>query len=492
MKTHLIRRARVLAAMVVGLLLGAAAPVGAQPSSPYGVCAHVPSNVELDRAQQVGFPWIRLDFNWNDMEPAKGRFNWAATDRIVREAQRRGQTIFATLAYSPNWANGGRGRAVPPSNFRDWYDFVFATVQRYRGTVKHWGLWNEPNLDGFFDGTKDQYIDGILKFGYQAVKAADPGGLTLGPELAHHTSGRKNWVKWLEAVLNRGGQWIDIISHHIYKDRPSEVFRHLDGRWRWPWEAPALKKVLARNGASNKQVWITETGFRSDTRGLSKQASYLVDLMKGIDQRGWLQKIFLYELTDDPNINAKWGVVDPALNPKPSFASCRDYIRSKTGVAPPAPTPGPTPTPAPGPATPAPAPSSGSWVFEAEQHLAHQRGRRDADGWSCNTAADSAGFMCYGPYTSAVPAGQNVATFRLLVDNTTADNLKVVTVDVFDATSGRVLAQREVRRRELSTPFGYQEFAVAFTSQAGHLLEFRTFWHDSSYVRQDRVVVTHR
>ena len=32
---------------------------------------------------------------------------------------------------------------------QDWYDFVFATVDRYKDDVFLWGVWNEPNLDTY-------------------------------------------------------------------------------------------------------------------------------------------------------------------------------------------------------------------------------------------------------------------------------------------------------------------------------------------------------
>ena len=122
--------------------------------------------------------------------------------------------------------------------------------------------------------------------------------------------------------------------------------------------------------------------------------------------------------------------------------------------------------------------------------MGHLVGRAEADGWSANTAADAAGHLLYGPYTRDVPAGSRSASFRMMIDNNSADTLRVVTLDVHDFTAGRVLAQREVRRTEFSGTMSYQEFAVSFSAPGGtNQLEFRVNWHDYAYIRVDRVTV---
>jgi hypothetical protein len=137
--------------------------------------------------------------------------------------------------------------------------------------------------------------------------------------------------------------------------------------------------------------------------------------------------------------------------------------------------------------TPTAAPTS--WTFQAESDLAHQIGRRDAEGWSVRVGDTANRYMSYGPYTTAIRPGNRTATFRLMLDNVTADNNRILTLDVYDAASGRVLASRSLTRKQFSRAFQYQNFDVSFTAAAGQRLEFRTFWHGGSYVRQDYVQV---
>lgn len=133
-------------------------------------------------------------------------------------------------------------------------------------------------------------------------------------------------------------------------------------------------------------------------------------------------------------------------------------------------------------------PDAVGWKFEAEQ-LSHQIGRTEADGWAASTSDYSAAYLCYGPYTSVIQVGPRAAAFRLLVDNNTANNDQVVKLDVYDASAGRVLASRVIRRRDFTNTNRYQYFSLFFTSPGPDLLEFRTYWYDTAYVKQDHVLV---
>ncbi|XXY51706.1 hypothetical protein WME91_11235 [Sorangium sp. So ce269] len=128
-----------------------------------------------------------------------------------------------------------------------------------------------------------------------------------------------------------------------------------------------------------------------------------------------------------------------------------------------------------------------SW---SAQSLPHIIGRVDADGWSANTAQDPVGYLQYGPYTTQVTGGAHTALWNLMIDNNTADDLAIVRVDVYDATDSRVLASRDIRRKQWTSTFRYQPFLLPFTvnsAQVGHLLEFRVYWYKHAYIREQNV-----
>lgn len=133
---------------------------------------------------------------------------------------------------------------------------------------------------------------------------------------------------------------------------------------------------------------------------------------------------------------------------------------------------------------------SGPLVFQAETNLAHQIGRADGDGWSVNVRNDTPGrYLAYGPYTTAISNGQHTATFRLQLDNVRADDRRILTIDVFDADTGRVVSSHDITRREFRSASTYQDFNLNFTGAAGHRFEFRTLWHGHSYAKLDKVTV---
>ena len=465
------------AALALTLLWTIALPDAEANDSPYGVCVHLAGDAALDEVQRAGITWVRADFDWWRMEPSDGGFDWSGTDRFVNGAVARNLQVFATLAYTPGWANGNQHHSVPPHRLSDWSDFVTAVVTRYRDRVKHWGMWNEPNLSHFFSGSRAQYIDDILIPGAQAAKQADPSCLVLGPELAH----MDDWHRWLRDVLGQASGHIDIVTHHIYKSPPSKAWRLLDG-WTWPWEGPwpngNVKSLIQRHGGAGKPVWLTETGWRSASHGEQTQARYLEEFMDRFARQSWLDKVFFYQIHDEPNSTDGWGLLRADLSRKPAMDAYARFILTH---------PAPTTLP-PAPPTPIGPPQT-ALVFEAEA-LNHHVGRQEADGWSASTPLDDRGHMTFGPYTALVPAGQRTASYRLQVDDVTATNHVVVTIDVFDATTGQVLAVSEVRRHAFTQPHVYQDLELTFTSPGqGHQLEFRTYWHDTSHVCQDKVTV---
>lgn len=471
-------RRSLLAVIILALLASAPSAARAQNvDSPYGINTHLPGPDVLDKTKAAGFDWVRVDFNWVMMEPQRGAYDWAITDQVVQDAAARGLNVFATLAYAPPWSNGGQHHAYPATDVNDWTAFVRTVVSRYKGTVKHWGMWNEPNLSHFFHGTIDDYVDRILAPGAAAAKAEDPTCFVLGPDLAHLKSA--HWERWLREVLRKGVQHLDVITHHLYKRDPADFFANLDGRV-WFWNGSNVKRVIERNGGRGKPVWLTETGWTSSSVGEQRQADHLVGLLDGLQSRPWIEKVFFYEIIDDGTIADRWGLLRPDLSEKPSFDAVRRFIATHP-AGPSAPQPAPQPAPAPQPGQ--------TWVFEAERDLAHGIGRADGDGWSASTSLDGSGHLTYGPYTHVIPGGPRVATFRLMVDVVNAADHVVARLDVFDATAGRVLAQRDVRRRQLAADSTYGDFDLTFTAEAGHQLELRTFWTDTSYVRQDRVTV---
>jgi hypothetical protein len=140
-------------------------------------------------------------------------------------------------------------------------------------------------------------------------------------------------------------------------------------------------------------------------------------------------------------------------------------------------------------------------VYQAESNNFHQVGRRDGDGWSVNVKDRPGSFLQYGPYvnvaslegvaknSSQLVAGDHTATFRLQIDNNTANNAVILTLDIYDAASGRVVKKLDITRKMFNSAGKYQDFTLNFNAAPGQQLEFRTFWAGGAAVKQDSVTI---
>lgn len=331
-----------LFALVFALAL-APRPAAAVEASPYGVNIHTPQGEEmvflLDRLQEAGVGWVRIDFLWSWVQPEPGVWDWSVYDALVAAAEARGIEIYASIGETPFWATSGVPRFSPPDDPALWEEFCSRAGSRYRGRIRYWGLWNEPNLPKFWTGSRQQYIDIILKRGADALHAANPAAQVGGPDLAHLTAGNADWYDWLRDVLRQAGDRLDFVTHHTYDDDgPRDITDRLDGSTvfanrpdLWDVVNPSLREVLKNAGWSGKPVWLTETGWESARVGENVQAGNTRGLLEewftGRPNRGWINKVFFYELKDGTSPDSpSWGLLRPDRSAKPAFDAFRDFI----------------------------------------------------------------------------------------------------------------------------------------------------------------------
>jgi len=315
--------------------------------SPYGINAHAPEgpsvNVLLDEVRACGIDWVRVDFVWAWIETAQDSFNWTRYDAIASAARARGLGVFATIGHTPAWATDGSEGSGVPRSAADFHDICYRAAARYSDGIRHWGMWNEPNLDGFWAGTRQQYIDLILKNGADAVHAANPAAKVCGPELAHLTSGDQDWYAWLEDCIVQAGGKLDIATHHVYcSSGYASCTDKLEEPPFWPWDPPSVKQVLQNAGWFGKPFWLTESGWQSAGAGEAQQAAnytgLLDDWFTGQSGRGWVHKVFFYEFNDSQAFpDLSWGILgrDPDYPRKQAFNAYQSFIAGHPALSPP-------------------------------------------------------------------------------------------------------------------------------------------------------------
>lgn len=295
-----------------------------------GLNTHQSTTVGLDATRDAGLGWVRIDFNWINAEPKKGVFDWSVFDAIVDGANARGLRVLAVIGYAPAWASAGD--KLGDGSINDvpidgaYAAFVTAAVKHFEGRVTHWELWNEPNLDGFFEGTPDDYLQRVLVPGADALHAACSSCVVMAPGLA--SLGGKQAV-WLDAVLAAAKDKIDIVSGHIYADFAGDVagagttsdsflnrleshrvLKLADGTVIY--EAPSsFREVMDKHGV-HKPFWITETGQMATLGNATEtavQTKYYRRVLEAMLTRPWWEATIFYEAFDLPQFPYKWGVV---------------------------------------------------------------------------------------------------------------------------------------------------------------------------------------
>jgi len=300
--------------LLASMILWVAAPAAADPGDNHiGINTHVPDESTLDAVADLGMDWIRVDGNWFQLQPARDRYDWAFMDRVVDQASARGLNVYMTLAYTPAWVarvperhpDGNAGNDQPASS-AEWVAFVTEAVRHFRARgVTHFGIWNEANLEHFWDGDADGWVDTILVPGADAVRRECGDCVVLGPELAHVG----DYDVFLDRVLERAMSSFDILAHHLYNgwsELGTEVWdgdRYLEAleMRRFSFTRASLREVLDRHGWTG-EVWITETGYRADPVGDASeeadQARYAELVMDAQLARDWWTNTFFYEAVD--------------------------------------------------------------------------------------------------------------------------------------------------------------------------------------------------
>ncbi|MDQ6695533.1 MAG: O-antigen ligase family protein [Chloroflexota bacterium] len=270
-----------------------------------------------------GFHYIRQGFAWNDIEiSGKGDFadtrnpghivsSWEKYDRVVDLAQSYGIEIIARLDSPPVWArmpgdDVDEFRKGPPAKNSDYADFVSAVVSRYKGKIKYFQIWNEPNLYGEWGGhavSPKEYTD-LLHAAHDAAKKANPDAVIVSAALAPTAEDSlKNLsdVLFLEGMYHEGAApYFDIMSTMIYGLGYPPTDRRTDLK-RLNFSRPILlHEVMTRNGDVRKPIWISEYAWLSLPAGWEEQRNSAPD-KKVWGENTWGQSV-------DEATQARWEV----------------------------------------------------------------------------------------------------------------------------------------------------------------------------------------
>lgn len=254
----------------------------------------------------TGAAWNRWPLYWFNIEQSPGAFNWSAQDATVQDDIAHGLQLNAILLgtpgfyttddsvrlsrqprlrpgqlsldaaeratpqglYEPVFSDGtdtpGTGKTPNPAN--KWANFVWLAVNRYKPGgvlaqtngwpegvgITHWEMWNEPDLDIFWDASIEDYAR-LLKVGYLMAKQADPNARVLFAGLANNFA-KLNYYRDVLAIF-AGDPAAE--AHGFYHDiLPTHSYFHAWKSWYHVYRALGTM----RSFGLDKPIWLNESG----------------------------------------------------------------------------------------------------------------------------------------------------------------------------------------------------------------------------------------
>ncbi|MDI6783714.1 MAG: cellulase family glycosylhydrolase, partial [bacterium] len=264
---------------------------------------------------EAGIKLIRDEIYWSNLEKEKGKIIFPENYiQNVDITLANGIEPLIILDYgNPNYDNGRppyteEGRAA-------FARYCSAVVSKFKGKIKYFEIWNEPNIAGFWKpepNPKDYFL--LLKAAYTACKSANPNCVILGGA----TSGVD--TTFLETVFQTGGlQYMDILSLHPYtgvSPEENDLIGKLNAAWK-----------LTEKYGKPLRIWITEVGYPTHTSANGfleeTQSDYLVRTYLQSLASGFVDSVFWYwfgpDGPDETYSEDRFGIIRADWSQKPGY-----------------------------------------------------------------------------------------------------------------------------------------------------------------------------
>ena len=252
---------------------------------------------------QLGVKWARCQTGWARTEKVKGQFDFAWLDRVVDSLLGIGIQPWFNLGYGNTLYTPGAQHPSAvgwaPLNSDDarraWVRYVDAIGRRYASKVKHWELWNEPNISGFWQPHKpspEGYVD-LVRLTAPVLRKTVPGCTLIGGAFAGVAA-----LEYFEGCYEAGLlDFVDKISYHPYRAIPEDNYET---------DLNAFRGLIERY-KKGVGLWQGENGAPSTNTSAGALRQYEWDETR---QAKWLLRRILTDLALHVEVTSYFQTVD--------------------------------------------------------------------------------------------------------------------------------------------------------------------------------------
>jgi hypothetical protein len=312
-------------------------PAGVVPDG-LGVNIHFtdPRPGEMEMLAAAGFRFVRMDFAWGATERQRGRYDFAAYERLLSALDRHHVRALFILDYSNRLYDGGLSPHTDEgrSAFANW---AAAAAVHFKGRGVIWEVWNEPNIEQFWKPKPDaEDYAKLAAATAEAIGAAAPGEPVVGPATSRVD------LKFIETSLAAGmlRRW-SALTVHPYRQEDPETAAD---------DYRKLRELMARHSPADdgKRVsvpilsgeWGYSSGwkkFDEGKQGKMLPRQYLTNLAQGVPLSIWYD--WHDDGPDEKEPEHHFGTVryeyhegrDPVYDPKPAYQAAKTLTTALKG-----------------------------------------------------------------------------------------------------------------------------------------------------------------
>ena len=272
-----------------------------------------------DKIAAIGVKRVRIQSGWQRTERTPGVYDFSWLDLIVDNLLRRGLEPWMCLCYGNDLYTEAAKKVygavgIPPVHSPEekaaWSAYVKAAVSHFRGRIRWYEVWNEPDGEWCWKtGVSGTEYGTFILDTAAAARTADPEAKIIGGAMCCSS------VKWLKEVLETGAaKVLNAFSYHAYNiDEQSVAFRNQSLRAMVRMYNPDISFIQGETGVSS----------RGDGAGALRGMDWTEDR-----QARFMARHLVHDLLEDVMFTSYFSSMDMAEalhGVAGDESTCRDY-----------------------------------------------------------------------------------------------------------------------------------------------------------------------